>query len=78
MVPNLLDLGKSFLDYYNVKTMKVSAYNPQSDGLVERGHAPLVKVLSKSKKLLKPISSLGLYKLIAFPFDVRLATPLSI
>jgi hypothetical protein len=42
-----LDLTKSLLERYRVKNVHISPYHPQSNGLVERGHGPLVNALSK-------------------------------
>jgi hypothetical protein len=42
-----LDLTKSLLENYQIKNINISDFHPQSNGLVERGHSPLVNALSK-------------------------------
>lgn len=42
-----LDLTKSLLKHYGVKNIAISTYHPQSNGLVERGHASIVNALAK-------------------------------
>lgn len=41
------DITKTLLENYNVKNVNISAYYPQSNGLVERGHASVVNALAK-------------------------------
>jgi hypothetical protein len=38
---------EELLDAFRVRRVEISAYHPQSNGLVERGHAPIVSSLSK-------------------------------
>ena len=38
---------EELLDCFRVRRIEISAYHPQSNGLVERGHAPIVNSLSK-------------------------------
>jgi hypothetical protein len=38
---------EELLDAFRIRRIGVSAYHPQSNGLVERGHAPIVNSLSK-------------------------------
>jgi hypothetical protein len=45
--PENKDITKTLLENYNVKNVNISAYHPQSNGLVERGHAPVVNALAK-------------------------------
>jgi hypothetical protein len=45
--PENKDITKTLLENYNVKNINISAYHPQSNGLVERGHAPVVNALAK-------------------------------
>ena len=47
-----LNLTKDLLEHYKIKRMVVSAYHPQANGLVERGHDSIVNSLAKycSKK----------------------------
>ena len=42
-----LGLTKILLERYHVKNVHISAYHPQSNGLVERGHGPVVNALTK-------------------------------
>jgi hypothetical protein len=42
-----LDLTKALLERYRIKRTVVSAYHPQANGLVERGHEPIVNSLAK-------------------------------
>ena len=42
-----LDLTKALLEDYKIKRMVISPYHPQANGLVERGHAPIVNSLAK-------------------------------
>ena len=34
-------------DKYNIRRVKVSAYHPQANGIVKRGHSPIVDSLTK-------------------------------
>jgi hypothetical protein len=45
--PETQDITKSLLEHYNVKNVNISAYHPQSNGLVERGHDPVVNAIAK-------------------------------
>jgi hypothetical protein len=45
-----LNLTKDLLEHYRVQQTLVSAYHPQANGLVERGHDALVNSLSKYSK----------------------------
>jgi hypothetical protein len=38
---------EELLNTFRVRRIEISAYHPQSNGLVERGHAPILKSLSK-------------------------------
>ena len=42
-----LNLTKDLLEHYRIKRTVVSAYHPQANGLVERGHDAIVNSLSK-------------------------------
>jgi hypothetical protein len=42
-----LDLTKDLIDRYHIKGTVVSAFHPQANGLVERGHDPIVNSLAK-------------------------------
>ena len=42
-----LSLTKTLLKRYCIKNVHISAYHPQSNGLVERGHGPVVNALAK-------------------------------
>ena len=42
-----LDLTKALLERYRIRRTVISAYHPQSNGLVERGHAPIINSLAK-------------------------------
>ena len=42
-----LGFTKTLLEKYRIKNVHISAYHPQSNGLVERGHGPVVNALSK-------------------------------
>jgi transposase InsO family protein len=42
-----LNLTKGLLEHYRIQRTVVSAYHPQSNGLVERGHDSIVNSLSK-------------------------------
>ena len=42
-----LNLTKDLLEHYKIKRTIVSAYHPQANGLVERGHDPIVNSLAK-------------------------------
>ena len=35
------------MEVYGIKNVRISAYHPQANGMVERGHAPIVNALSK-------------------------------
>jgi hypothetical protein len=37
------------LTRYKIRNLRISAYHPQSNGLVERGHGPIVNSLAKFK-----------------------------
>ena len=41
-----LNLTKDLLKYYRIQRMVVSAYHPQANGLIERGHDLIVNSLS--------------------------------
>ena len=45
-----MDLTKDLLEHYRIKRTVVSAYHPQANGLVERGHDSIVNSLSKYSK----------------------------
>jgi transposase InsO family protein len=45
--PENQDITKSLLEHYNVKNINISVYHPQSNGLIERGHGPVVNALAK-------------------------------
>ena len=45
-----MDLTKDLLERYRIKRMDISAYHPQSNGLVERGHAPVINSIAKMCK----------------------------
>ena len=45
-----LDLTKDLLEHYRIKRLDISAYHPQSNGLVERGHSSVVNSLAKYSK----------------------------
>jgi hypothetical protein len=40
-------LTKELLGWYNIRSLQVAAYHPQSNGLVERGHQNIVDTLAK-------------------------------
>ena len=42
-----LDLTRDLLERYKIRRTAISAYHPQSNGLVERGHGPIVNSLAK-------------------------------
>ena len=42
-----MDLTKELLEHYRIRRTVVSAYHPQANGLVERGHDSIVNSLSK-------------------------------
>jgi len=42
-----LDLTKALLERYKIRKMVISSYHAQSNGLVERGHSPIVNSLAK-------------------------------
>ncbi len=44
-----LDLTQELLTRYKIRNLRISAYHPQSNGLVERGHGPIVNSLAKFK-----------------------------
>ena len=45
-----MDLTKELLEHYNIQQTLVSAYHPQANDLVERGHDALVNSLAKYSK----------------------------
>ena len=45
--PENRKLTKKLLERYGMKRVLVSAYYPQANGMVERGHRPIVDSLSK-------------------------------
>ena len=45
-----LDLMKEMLENYRIQQTLISAYHPQANGLVERGHDSLVNSLAKYSK----------------------------
>ena len=45
-----LDLTKDLLDHYRIQQTLISAYHPQANGLVERGHDSIVNSLAKCNK----------------------------
>ena len=45
--PENKGLTKAFAELYGIRRIVVSAYHPQSNGMVERGHRPIVDALSK-------------------------------
>ena len=45
--PENKDLVAALAERYNIRRVVVSAYHPQANGMVERGHAPIVAGLSK-------------------------------
>src|SRR5271170_7842804 len=42
-----MDLTRDLLENYRIQNTVISAYHPQTAGLVERGHAPIVNSLAK-------------------------------
>ena len=42
-----MDLTESLLQRYKIKRANISAYHPESNGLVERGHAPVINSIAK-------------------------------
>ena len=42
-----MDLTKTLLEHYKIRNTVISGYHPQANGLVERGHAPIVNSLTK-------------------------------
>ena len=42
-----MDLTESLLQRYKIKRTNISAYHPESNGLFERGHAPVVNSIAK-------------------------------
>jgi hypothetical protein len=42
-----MDITAVLLENYNVYQIRTSAYHPQTNGLVERGHDPIINALSK-------------------------------
>ena len=42
-----LDLTKDLLQHYRIKGTTISAFHPQANGLVERGHGPIVNSIAK-------------------------------
>ena len=45
-----LDLTQELLVRYRIRRLDISAYHPQSNGLVERGHDAIVNCLAKYSK----------------------------
>ena len=45
-----LDLTKGLLEHYRIQQTFISAYHPQANGLVERGHDSIVNSLAKHSK----------------------------
>ena len=45
--PENKDLVKAFAERYGIKRVQISAYHPQANGMVERGHKPIVDALAK-------------------------------
>ena len=45
--PKNHDLKRRLAERYGIQHVIVSAYHPQANGLVERGHSPLVASLTK-------------------------------
>lgn len=45
--PENKDMTEALANRYNIRRVVTSAYHPQANGLVERGHAPVVNALSK-------------------------------
>lgn len=45
--PENKDLVAALAKRYNIRRVVVSAYHPQANGMIERGHAPIVAGLSK-------------------------------
>lgn len=45
--PENKDLVAVLAEKYNIRRVVVSAYHPQANGMIERGHAPIVAGLSK-------------------------------
>jgi hypothetical protein len=42
-----LDLTKDLLEHYKIQNTLISAHHPQSNGLVEWGHAPIINSLAE-------------------------------
>ena len=42
-----MDMTKDLLEDYRIQNTVISAYHPQTAGLVERGHGPIVNSLAK-------------------------------
>src|SRR5204862_5117996 len=42
-----MDMTKDLLEDYRIQNTVISAYHPQTAGLVERGHGPIVTSLAK-------------------------------
>jgi len=42
-----MDLTRSLLENYRIQNTIISVYHPQTAGLVERGHAPVINSLAK-------------------------------
>ena len=38
---------EAFTRKYGIERVQVSAYHPQANGIIERGHKPVVEVLAK-------------------------------
>ena len=45
--PENQGVTEDLLNYYRIKNLRISSYHPQSNALVERGHADFVNALSK-------------------------------
>lgn len=41
---------KAFLDKYGIKRVLISAYYPQANGIVKRGHRPIVNAVAKIRE----------------------------
>ena len=42
-----MDMTKNLLKDYRIQNTAISAYHPQTAGLVERGHGPIINSLAK-------------------------------